>query len=94
MLLLWIGDTNCTWGTANRKTGKRSFFGGFKRFKTVEDRLWFLNNAVFYSNKRAYKCSDKTGRRFDLGCSVEQYNDGLNMLDCFVCDSDNVPSVN
>ena len=94
MILLWLGTKNCTFGSANTETGKRSFHGSFLRFKTIEDRKWWLDNATFYGSFNAYKCNEKTGRRFDLGCSVYAYKEALNMLDYFICDDDNMPVVN
>ena len=94
MILLWVGDTSCTFSSTNARTGKRSFHGDFIRFKTTEDRQWWLDNAVFYGSFNAYKCNEKTGRRFDLGCSVHAYNEALNMLNYFVCDDDDHPVIN
>ena len=94
MILLWVGDKQCTFGCANNKTKKHSLHGYFIRFKTIEDRKWFLDNAVFYGSFNAYKCTDKTGRKFDLGCSVSSYNEHLNMLDYFICNDNNTPIIN
>lgn len=81
MILLWVGDKHFTFGTANKKTGKRSLHGDFKRFKTVDDRADFMANYIHYSTFACYKCTVNTGRKYALGRSVAEYNEDLNMLD-------------
>ena len=92
MFLLWTGNKNTTHGSANPKTGKRSFYGTFRRFKTKEDRQWFVDHCVVYSDVDHHICNEKTGRKFDLGCSVAVYKESLNILEYFVC-SDSKPVI-
>ncbi len=81
MILLWVGDKTCTFGNANKKTGKLSYHGEFKRFKSKADRKQWLNNANFNGYENAYICNEITGRKYDLGCDLSFYYESLKELD-------------
>lgn len=77
--LVWIGDLNCTFGTANSTTGLRSLHGEFRVFTTKEKRDYFLDNYRSATYCSVIPCTINTGRKYALGETVKQYK---YIIDC------------
>lgn len=69
---------NATTGTANKRTGRMSYFGDMLKFRTKEDAVNYVNEYRGYGICKAGTV--KTLRKYSLGCSVNTYLEHLYMI--------------
>ena len=79
--LLFVGQ-NASTGTPNKRTGHMSFFGRYLKFATKEERQDFIDEKTGFSCREIVKAGTRnTLRKYDLGCSLNLYNESLDNLD-------------
>lgn len=82
--LLWIGYTQCTTGTPNKRTGLHSKFGQYHKFTSAQDRDKFIDSHNLGSQQSAIKGTRNTLRPYARGWTMEEYHEYLDMLEYYV----------
>ena len=72
---------NATTGNPNPRTGMHSLFGSFYAFSSKQKRdNWIDENEAVSSSEICEAVNRKSGRKYDLGISIADYNYHLDML--------------
>jgi len=84
----WVGQ-NATTGTPNQLTGGLNRYGNNYKFKSKRERDEFVYDYCDPNgNNHAVKCSRRKLRQYNLGCSVADYEENLQHMDCTIYDDE------
>ena len=77
---VFVGQ-NATIGDPNPRTGMHSFWGCFYSFSSKQKRdEWVEENDSGYVSEICEAVTRRSGRKYDLGISIADYNYHLDML--------------
>jgi hypothetical protein len=75
--LLFVGE-NASYGNPNSITGRYSFYGRILKFRSKEERNLYIEEKTGYTSREIVKKGNrKTLRKYDLGSTLQNYNDYL-----------------